>query len=214
MLSLSLSRSRCFATNLSSPTLLVEDDECPRCGSDCAQTELPVLRTPGAMPFAFSYYNRVTQKSPGNLYSVMSRVDYQNGGNAIITRGSDDRRGSRRSRVGGSIRGAQDDERNGKGPKISIRELQNNEWEIGFIQGMANNIDNDMKKQKRRNVNIRQVIADVAHTHTRRRGAQHVSVALYLARRGCLARSRARLQALTFFGNSLSLANCGRRRPR
>ena len=57
---LSLSRSRCSETCLSSATLLVEDDENLRCGSGGAQAELPALRTPGAMPIVRCYYN------PGN----------------------------------------------------------------------------------------------------------------------------------------------------
>ena len=64
---LPLSRSRCSAMGFSSTTLLVEDDDYPRCGSGCVWAELPALHTPGTMPFAPSYYSLVTQKLPGNL---------------------------------------------------------------------------------------------------------------------------------------------------
>ena len=48
----SLFRSRCSAMDFSSATLLVEDDDYPRCGTSCARAVLPVLYTLGTMPFA------------------------------------------------------------------------------------------------------------------------------------------------------------------
>ena len=64
----------------------------------------------------------------------------------MITRSSDDRRGSRRSRVGGGIRGNDRKRAEMKGAKITTRELQNKKRNnFTFIEGDESRVNNVQK---------------------------------------------------------------------
>ena len=93
-----------------------------------------------------------------------------------------------------------------EGSKITTRGLQNNGQRLAFIKKAWSWYKHWQVKAKapwcnysRGHAPSRDArIVDVVHTHTLRRGAQHVSIALYLARRGRV--SHARLQALNLWG--------------